>query len=186
MSARVESQFEEYCDAIVAVLSHADRHEPAKLYLKGLLLPGERKSVEPMAARLCPENERSAHRSMNHLVAAADWDDWAVLGVVAKQLAPALVKKDERCWWILDDTSHVKKKGQRSVVRSAAVLRALGQDGELSGGGESAARQLVRQCAAGLSDVLARGTDRGPRTVRKAGVPEGIEFRTKGQIARGD
>jgi SRSO17 transposase len=67
-----------------------------------------------MAARLCPENVRSAHQSMNHLVAAADWDDQAVLGVVAKQLAPALVKKDERCWWILDDTSHVKK-GQHSV-----------------------------------------------------------------------
>jgi DDE superfamily endonuclease len=66
MSARVESRFEEYCSALVAVLGHADRHEPAKLYLKGLLLPGERKSVEPMAARVCPENVRSAHQSMNH------------------------------------------------------------------------------------------------------------------------
>ena len=60
-------------------------------------------SVEPMAARLCPGNVRSAHQSMNHLVAAADWDDRAVLGVVAKQVAPQLVKKDDRCWWIVDD-----------------------------------------------------------------------------------
>src|SRR6266404_4699750 len=126
MSAHVESQFEEYCDAIVDALSHADRHEPAKLYLKGLLLPGERKSVEPMAARLCPENVRSAHQSMNHLVAAADWDDQAVLGVVAQQVAPELLKKDERCWWILDDTSHVKK-GQHSVGVARQYCGRLGK-----------------------------------------------------------
>lgn len=56
-------------------LGHADRHAPAQWYLKGLLLPGDSKSVEPMAARVCPENVRSAHQSMHHLVAAADWDD---------------------------------------------------------------------------------------------------------------
>src|ERR1700757_4905664 len=106
MSALVESQFDDYCGALVAALGHADRHEPAKLYLKGLLLPGERKSVEPMAARLCPENVRSTHQSMNHLVAAADWEDRAVLGAAAKQVVPDLVKKEERRWWILDDTSH--------------------------------------------------------------------------------
>jgi len=121
MSARLKVSLKSICDAIVDALSHADRHEPAKLYLKGLLLPGERKSVEPMAARLCPENVRSAHQSMNHLVAAADgmtkrcWVRWP------KQVAPELVKKDGRCWWIVDDTSHVKK-GQHSVgvARSTA------------------------------------------------------------------
>jgi len=77
MSAPVESQFEDYCNALVVALGHADRHQPARLYLKGLMLPGERKSVEPMAARVCPENVRSAHQSMNHLVAAADWSDFA-------------------------------------------------------------------------------------------------------------
>jgi len=43
------------------------------------MLLGERKSVEPMAARVCPENVRSAHRSMHHLVADAEWEDCAVL-----------------------------------------------------------------------------------------------------------
>lgn len=57
MSAPVESQFEDYCAALATALGHADRHGPAKLYMKGLLLPGDRKSVEPMAARLCPENQ---------------------------------------------------------------------------------------------------------------------------------
>jgi SRSO17 transposase len=183
MSAPVESQFEDYCNALVAVLGHADRHEPAKLYLKGLLLPGERKSVEPMAARLCPEDVRSTHQSMNHLVAAADWDDQAVLGIVAKQLAPALVKKDERCWWILDDTSHVKK-GQHSVGVARQYCGRLGK---------------MENCQLAVSLSLANSYGSVPldyrmylpeewtedRTrCRKAGVPEQIEFRTKGQIAR--
>jgi SRSO17 transposase len=59
------------------------------------MLPGERKSVEPMAARVCPENVRSAHQSMHHLVAAADWDDRAVLAAVAQQVVAELLKKDE-------------------------------------------------------------------------------------------
>jgi SRSO17 transposase len=94
MSAPVESRFEEYCSALVAVLGHADRREPAKFYLKGLPLPGERKSVEPMAARVCPENVRSAHQSMNHLVAAADWDDHAVVSVGTKQVAPRVTEEE--------------------------------------------------------------------------------------------
>src|SRR5262249_22749416 len=114
MSAGIESRFESYCKPIVEALSHADRGQPAQWYLKGLMLPGERKSVEPMAARVCPDNVRSAHQSMHHLVADADWEDRAVLVEVARQVAPELLKKDKQCWWILDDTSHVKK-GKHSV-----------------------------------------------------------------------
>jgi SRSO17 transposase len=114
MCAPVESQFQDYSKAVASALGHADRHEPATLYLKGLLLPGERKSVEAMAARVCPENVRSAHQSIIHLVAAADWDDQSAFGFVAQQIAPELLEKEERCWWIVDDTSHVKK-GMHSV-----------------------------------------------------------------------
>ncbi|MDT8322126.1 MAG: transposase, partial [Xanthomonadales bacterium] len=62
---------------------HADREQPARWYIKGLMLPGERKSVEPMAARVQPQNVRSAHQSMHHLVADAPWSDAAMLSVVA-------------------------------------------------------------------------------------------------------
>jgi SRSO17 transposase len=183
MSAPVESQFEDYCNALAAVLGHADRHQPAQLYLKGLLLPGERKSVEPMAARVCPENVRSAHQSMNHLVAAAEWSDHAVLGVAAGRVCPELSKKDERCWWIVDDTSHVKK-GQHSVGVARQYCGRLGKRDNC-------------QVAVSLSFANAYGSmpldyrlylpqewtsDRA--RCHKAGVPENIEFRTKGQIAR--
>lgn len=183
MSAPVESRFDDYCSTLVTVLGHADRHQPAKLYLKGLLLPGERKSVEPMAARVCPESVRSTHQSMNHLVAAAEWEDRAVLGVVAQQVAPELAKKEERCWWIVDDTSHVKK-GQHSVGVARQYCGRLGK---------------TENCQVAVSLSLANSHGSVPldyrlylpqewtedrARCRKAGVPDGTEFQTKGQIAR--
>ena len=47
-----QQRFAAYLDSLAQAAEHADRVEPLKSYCKGLLLPGERKSVEPMAARL--------------------------------------------------------------------------------------------------------------------------------------
>ena len=63
MGLSLEARFQKYSDMIVETLKHADREQPARWYLKGLMLPGERKSVEPMAARVQPQQVRSAHQS---------------------------------------------------------------------------------------------------------------------------
>jgi SRSO17 transposase len=66
-----EQNFMAYLERLTAAVGHADRHEPLRVYLEGLLLPGDRKSVEPMAARIDPRNVRSRHQSMHHFVATA-------------------------------------------------------------------------------------------------------------------
>ena len=58
---------------LCAVLGHEDRHAPLRAYVKGLLFPGGRKSVEPMAARIDPRHVRARHQSMHHFVANAGW-----------------------------------------------------------------------------------------------------------------
>lgn len=126
MNVSLEGRFKQYCEEIVEALGHADRHQPAQWYLKGLMLPGERKSIEPMAARVHPENVRSAHQSMHHLVADAQWEDRAVLSAVAQQVVPQLLKKEPRCWWILDDTGHAKK-GTHSVGVARQYCGRLGK-----------------------------------------------------------
>jgi SRSO17 transposase len=71
-----ERRFSEYLEAIARVLGHADRRLPVRGYVTGLLLPGKRKSVEPMA--------RPAARSGGPSVAASlhrQWRDEAVLDV---------------------------------------------------------------------------------------------------------
>lgn len=183
MSKDMERRFEKYSRAIVDALAHADRHQPAAWYLKGLMLPGERKSVEPMAARVCPHDVRSAHQSMHHLVADAPWNDRAVLAAVAQHVVPALMKKDERFWWIVDDTGHAKK-GRHSVGVARQYCGRLGKTDNC-------------QVAVSLSIANAAGSlplayqlylpkewagDR-PRRAR-AGVPKDVGFHTKGEIAR--
>ena len=69
---------------------HADRAAPLKSYCTGLLLPGERKSVEPMAARLAPERVRQMHQSLHHLVADAPWDDETMLRQVRSYAVTAM------------------------------------------------------------------------------------------------
>jgi hypothetical protein len=53
-----QKRFAAYLDRLAHAAGHLDRAVPLKSYCTGLLLPGERKSVEPMAARLCPDNVR--------------------------------------------------------------------------------------------------------------------------------
>ena len=58
-----------YLESLAQAAGHSDRIAPFKAYCTGLLLPGERKSVEPMAAKLAPDNVRRMHQSLHHLVA---------------------------------------------------------------------------------------------------------------------
>jgi len=91
MSLSLERRFEGYCDGIVSTRLHADREQPARWYFKSLMLRGERKSVEPMAARVQPQQVRSAHQSMHHLVAEAPWSEEAMLSVMADRVLAKLI-----------------------------------------------------------------------------------------------
>src|SRR4051812_42092354 len=66
-------------EGLAQAAGHADRAIPLKNYCTGLLLPGERKSVEPIAARLAPDSVRRMHQSLHHVVADAPWSDQTVL-----------------------------------------------------------------------------------------------------------
>ncbi len=185
MSGSIDERFERYCKPIVEALAHADRRRPAEWYLKGLMLPGERKSVEPMAVRVCPENVCSAHQSMHHLVAAAEWDDRAVLAAVARQVVPALMRKDQRCWWILDDTGHAKK-GTQSVGVARQYCGRLGKTDNCQ---VAVSLSLANRAGSVPLDYrlyLPREWTDDRRRCRAAGVPEEVGFRTKGEIARAE
>ena len=77
-----ESRLAAYVEGLTAALGHADRVVPFRSYCVGLLLPGARKSVELMAARVAPERVQAAHQSLHPFVAKADWSDDAMLAPV--------------------------------------------------------------------------------------------------------
>jgi SRSO17 transposase len=81
----IEARFERYVDGLARVIGHADRVGPLRDYCRGLLMPGERKSVEPMAAITAPHRTAAQHQSLLHFVSQGGWSDAAVL---AKILPP--------------------------------------------------------------------------------------------------
>ena len=83
-------RFEAYIDALIGVISHADRAVPLHDYCTGLLLPGERKSVEPMAALTAPARTAPQHQSLLHFAANAPWSDEAVLSKVRQIVLPEI------------------------------------------------------------------------------------------------
>src|SRR5438552_11807195 len=127
MGSGVESRFERYAEVMVQSLGHADRGTPARWYLRGLMLPGERKSIEPMAARVHPQDVCSAHQSMHHLVADSDWSDQELLAAVVGEVVPVLTEHGKaRCFWIIDDTGH-RKYGRHSVGVARQYCGQLGK-----------------------------------------------------------
>ena len=68
-SSRQPQRLQAYLGGLTQAAGHADRVVPMENYTKGLMLPIERKSVEPMAARLAPGNVRQMHQSLHHIVA---------------------------------------------------------------------------------------------------------------------
>src|SRR5947209_2526315 len=101
------------CHACFGLLTHApghrDRHGPLRAYVTGLCLPGDRKSIEPMAARVDPRHVRSRHQSMHHFVANAVWDDGAVLRAARETVLAALARHGPVAAWVVDDTGMPKK-----------------------------------------------------------------------------
>jgi len=184
MGSGLETRFERYAEAMIQALGHADRAAPARWYLRGLMLPGSRKSVEPMAARVHPQDVRSAHQSMHHLVADSEWSDGALLAAVTREVAPVLsASGQEPCYWIIDDTGH-RKYGRHSV---GVARQYCGQLGKVDN----------CQVAVSLSVATAEGSlplsyrlylpeewTEDKARCKRAGVPQEISFATKGEMAR--
>lgn len=183
MGKSLESRFERYCEVLSRALSHADRHTPARWYLQGLMLPGGRKSVEPMAARVHPEDVRSAHQSMHHLVAQSDWNDQAWLTAVAHQVLPVLTRGDQACAWIIDDTG-IPKKGTHSVGVARQYCGQLGKTDNCQVAVSLSLATLSGSLPLHYQLYLPRDWIDDPARCKGAGVPASIEFATKGEIAR--
>jgi SRSO17 transposase len=179
-----EERFEAYVDALTEVIGHADRAGPLKDYCTGLLLPCERKSVEPMAAALEPARTAAKHQSLLHFVGQAPWSDEKVLAKVRELTLPAMTRREPIRAWIVDDTGF-PKKGKHSV---GVAHQYCGERGKqetcqvavtLSVANEAASLPVAHRLylpASWAQDAARR---------KKAGVPAGVVFETKPQIALG-
>ena len=177
-----EKRFAAYLERLASAAGHADRHDPLKSYCKGLLLPIKRKSVEPMAARLAPNNVRRMHQSLHHLVADAPWDDAAILRQVREYTLPAMEANGPIEAWIVDDTGFVKK-GTHSVGVARQYCGQVGKQENcrvaVSLSVATAKSSLPVAWRLYLPELWAKDAERREKT----GVPDAVGFQTKIEIA---
>ena len=176
------SQLEKYMEYVCEALGHADRHAGFADYGRALMLPIERKSVEPLAAHMDPWNTPAKHQSLHHVVAKSEWSDEAVLGRVREWVTAGL-KLAQGCYWIVDDTGF-PKKGKHSVGVARQYCGQVGKQDNcqvavsLSLAGEQGSVPIAWR----LYLPQEWADDRKRR--EKAGVPEEVEFATKNEIAQ--
>jgi len=171
-----EADLQGWLAPFLAALPRAEPRRWAPVYLEGLLSPAERKSVEPMAAHVCPGDVQQLH----HFVSAAPWAP-APLEAVLARVADRLVGGRDAVL-IIDDTA-LPKQGTHSVGVARQYCGALGK---------------TANCQVLVSLTLARGEVPVPVALQlylpqawaddparraRAKVPEHVRFQTKGALA---
>jgi SRSO17 transposase len=178
----VALRFQAYIEHLSGAVGHADRHEPLAGYCTGLLLPGDRKSVEPMAARIAPGKVGAKHQSLHHFVATAPWDEARLLTSVRDYVLPKMDSRAPIRAWIVDDTG-IRKKGRHSVGVARQYCGEIGKQDNcqvavtLSVASDHASLPIAFQLY--LPEPWANDQERR----KKAGIPGDVIFRTKPQIA---
>ena len=177
-----EARFTAYVEGLASVIGRADRMGPLRDYCTGLMLPGERKSVEPMAARTAPARTAAQHQSLLHFVGVATWSDAEVLAKVREMVLPAIEKDGPIEAWIIDDTSF-PKQGKHSVGVHHQYCGQLGKQANcqvtvsLSIANHTASLPVAYRLY--LPEAWTK--DRARR--KKACVPKDTKFMTKPEIA---
>ena len=177
-----EARFSAYVESLASVIGHANRVSPLKDYCIGLILPGERKSVEPMAAAIAPTRASAEHQSLLHFVGQSRWSDEAVLAKVRELVLPAIESSGPIEAWIVDNTGF-PKKGVHSVGVARQYCGRLGKQDNcqvavsLSVANHTASLPIAYQL------YLPEEWVGDPARRAQAHVPENTAFETKPEIA---
>jgi SRSO17 transposase len=184
MDADAKVRLGEYFQRIGEKLGNDSRRESFAIYAMGIFGDGERKSVEPIAARACadPQAADAAHQSLLHFVSNSRWSDREVRKVASTYAVDAISAHSPVEAWIVDDTGMLKQ-GKHSVGVQRQYTGSAGK---------------VTNCQIAVSLSVATRDDHAPidfelymprswiddRKRRKAArVPESLDFRTKPQLA---
>jgi len=169
------SRLEDFLGKILEPVGRLERRQWGNAYVRGLLLDGERKSIEPMAARLPDGNVQA----MQQFIGQSPWDHVPVRKTLAEHMAKNILPTVA---WIVDD-SGFPKQGKHSVGVARQYSGTLGKIGNC---------QVATSLHLATDEVcipldfdlyLPKSWTDDPPRMKKAGVPVSQSFRTKWQIA---
>ena len=110
--------FTQFMTPLVASLGRSERRVAAARYVQGLLMPGHRKSIEPMA-----ERQGVDAQSLQQLITSSPWSDDTVWRSIRQELVPHLEPIEA---WVVDEVGWVKQ-GQNSVGVAHQYCGAVGK-----------------------------------------------------------
>ena len=173
--ARIRGRLEAFADDLFASLPRADQRARGQCYLRGLMLDGRRKSIEPMARRLGEVHYQALH----HFVAASPWD-WRP---VRRRLAEVLCGALSPTAWVVDDTGF-PKDGSCSVGVQRQYSGTLGKTANCQLGVSVNAVTEHASCPLDWRLFLPERWDREAMLTRRAAchLPEGVHHRPKWQL----
>jgi SRSO17 transposase len=184
MNAAAVQRLEEYFQRIGEVLGEESRRSSFAVYAMGLLGDSERKSVEPIAARACPDPTKTdaMHQRLLHFAVDSKWSDQEVRHVAAQYALSAMTGREPIEAWIVDDTGFLKQ-GQHSVGVQRQYTGSAGK---------------ITNCQIGVSLSIATRTEQLPIDFElylpeswahdaerrcEARIPEAVTFKTKPELA---
>ena len=173
-----ESRFSSYVAGLVSVIGHADRARPLRDYCMGLMMPCERKSVEPMAALTAPGRTAAQHQSLLHFVGEGGWRDDAVLANVREMVLPRIERHGAIEAWIVDDTGF-PKQGRHSVGVARQYCGQLGKQDNCQIAVSLSLANHDASLPVAYRLYLPEEWVGDAKRRRKAGVPEDISFKTR-------
>ena len=182
MDLGCEARFAAYVEALASVVGHADRKRPLRDYCTGLMLPGERKSVEPMAARTAPGRTSAQHQSLLHFVGVAGWSDEKVLAKVRELVVPAIAQHGAIEAWIIDDTGF-PKQGRHSVGVQPQYCGQIGKQTNCQVAVSLSIANHFASLPVAYQLYLPKTWAEDMARREQAGVPVEVRFKTKQQIA---
>ena len=173
--ARIRGRLEAFADDLFASLPRADQRARGQCYLRGLMLEGRRKSIEPMAARLGEVHYQALH----HFVAVSPWDWRPVRRRLAERLCAAL----EPTAWVVDDTGF-PKDGSCSVGVQRQYSGTLGKRANCQLGVSVNAVTEQASCPLDWRLFVPERWDKDVMAARRAAcqLPEGVRHRPKWQL----
>jgi SRSO17 transposase len=165
--------FAKFMTPLVANLGRSERRRAATRYVAGLLMPGQRKSIEPMAARLKVDAQ-----SLQQLVTSSPWSDEALWRTIRQEVLPHLEPLEA---WVVDETGWLKQ-GQHSVGVSHQYCGAVGKQANCQVSVELVASDGWAAAPLGGRLYLPESWAQDPVRRAEAGVPEAVKFQTKPQL----
>jgi len=172
---KCRERLEQYLADLLEPQGRRERRHWSSVYVRGLLLDGERKSIEPMAARL-PEGNVQA---MQQLIGQSPWPWTPIWQGLAQRMTAELMPDPV---WVIDDTGF-PKQGHHSVGVARQYSGTLGKTANCQVAVSLHQTGAEESVILGWRLYLPESWTENPQRRAEAGIPEEVKFRTKWQLA---